>query len=293
MASARRITPLALAATALALLAAACGGDDSKATSSATATASSPAPAVDEAPLKAVREGLDALNRGEIDTAFTYLSQEARKEISLDTAKAVLNGLRTAGLPLSVSIDRVGEQKVAGDSAEIELSLTVKIGETTVPVEDEAILVRENGAWKISDHFLQTALAAVGLAEPLAAGPRELDADGCAIGDPMDGVYAALRLKILDPCISVVGTVRDDINHALDGDITFGLYLEGDDLRLVNDVNKSNYDGALHIEIVPLDQERVAEPKPGDRIRVTGPWVTDLPHGHNEIHPALVIEPAP
>src|SRR3990172_5028202 len=105
MASARWITLPALAAAALALAlvaAAACGGgDDSK--------ASSPAPAVDEAPLKAVREGLDALNRGEIDTAFTYLSQEARKEISLDTAKAVLNGLRTAGLPLSVSIDRVGE----------------------------------------------------------------------------------------------------------------------------------------------------------------------------------------
>ncbi len=292
---------LALAVAAFALLAAAAcgGGDDSKATSSpATSTAPasatvSPSPVADQGPLEALHSGLDALNRGDVDGAFAYLSKEARQQVSLATARTVINGLRTSGLDLSVTIDKVRAQAVTGDTAEIELSLIVKIGENSVPLDDSASLVREDGQWRISDHFLQTALAAVGLAKPLTAGPRELDADGCAKGDPMNGVYAAARLKILDSCITVVGTVRDDIEHAQDGDITFGLYLSGDDLRLLNEVNKSNYDGALHIEIVPLDQERLKEPKPGDRIRVTGPWVTDTVHGHNEIHPAFVIEPAP
>ena len=113
---------------------------------------------------------------------------------------------------------------------------------------------------------------------------------GLLLNHTMEGVYAPRRLQVLDPCLTVEGTVRDDIQKAEDGDITFGLYLSEADQRLINDVNRANYDSALHIEIVPEDQPLVLPPKPGDKIRITGPWVTDTAHGHNEIHPAFKIE---
>ena len=274
-------------------IAGACGGgSDNEASPNGSGATASASPA-DQAPLDVVRATLDELNRGDVDAGYANLSSEARKEVSLEDVRRVINGLRSAGVSLTVTIDRVGNQEIAGDFAEIDLTLSVQLGETKVPVDDTSSLVREDGAWKISDHFIQTALTAVGLATPLSQGPRRLDDNGCATGDPMQGVYAPSRLKILDPCLTVTGTVRNDIVNAQDGDITFGLYLsDADKQRLVNDVNIANYDGALHIEIVPQDQARVATPKPGDRVTVTGPWVTDLAHGHNEIHPAFKIEPA-
>ena len=122
---------------------------------------------------------------------------------------------------------------------------------------------------------------------------RKLTPEGCAQGDPFEGVYLPERFEILDPCVSVTGRVRDDINDADDGDVTFGLYLPEDKMWMVNDVNRAHYDGALHIEIVPMDQPRVHTPKPGQIVKVTGPHVTDLPHGHNEIHPAYRVEVLP
>ena len=297
---------LACACLALAGLAACSSSDNSNSSGSPSAGASraastsasaSPAgsstPLVETEPLKVVRATLEEINNNDLDTAYSNLSQEARKEVSLDDAKRVLDGLKTSGITFSVDIDKVSDQAINGDFAEIGLTLRVHLGETNIPVEDASSLVREDGAWKISDHFLQTALAAVGLAKPIGQGPRVLDSRGCAVGDPMEGVYAPKRLQVLDPCITVTGTVRNDITNAEDGDITFGLYLSDADKRLINDVNVSNYDSALHIEIVPEDQALVATPQPGQKVRITGPWVTDLAHGHNEIHPAFKIEVLP
>src|SRR5207245_8893137 len=112
--------------------------------------------------------------------------------------------------------------------------------------------------------------------------PRAPDANGGATADPMAGVYAPNRLQPLDPCLTVTGTVRDDINKAEDGDITFGLYLSDEDQRLINDVNRANYDSALHIEIVPEDQRLVPAPKAGHKLRVTAPWLTDPAHTPHE-----------
>ncbi|HJT47422.1 MAG TPA: hypothetical protein VJ729_04510 [Nitrososphaeraceae archaeon] len=41
------------------------------------------------------------------------------------------------------------------------------------------------------------------------------------------------------------------------------------------------------IEIIPKDQKSslLQIPKNGDRIRAYGAWVTDNPHGWNELHP--------
>jgi hypothetical protein len=282
---------LLLACCATFALLAACGGDgEGKATPSPT---SAPARTSDTAglePVDVVRVTLDDINRGDIDAAYPNFSAEARSQVSLDDARRVIKGLQAAGVQFSITIANVGQQTVSGDTAEIELTLDITLSGTKVPIDDAAILVREEGQWKIADHFLQTALTLTGLASPAPLGPRALAENGCAQGDPMEGVYAPRRLQVLDPCLTVEGTVRDDINKAEDGDITFGLYLSDSDQRLINDVNRANYDSALHIEIVPEDQPLVLPPKPGDKIRVTGPWVTDTAHGHNEIHPAYKIE---
>ena len=286
---ARRIL-LACCAT-LALAAAACGGDgDDNQTPSPTTVPARTSDTAGLEPLDVVRVTLDDINRSDIDAAYPNFSAQARKDVSLDEARRLLQGLQASGNKLSITIAQVGEQSVTGDTAEIELTLEVTLNSTKIPIEDAAILVREEGQWKIADHFLQTALSVLGLRSPAPLGPRALDENGCATGDPMEGVYAPKRLQILDPCLTVEGTVRDDINKAEDGDITFGLYLSDEDQRLINDVNRANYDGALHIEIVPEDQALVLPPKPGDKVRITGPWVTDLAHGHNEIHPAFKIE---
>jgi len=289
------VRPLLAIISLLALLAAACGGGNEAQPSSSTASPSpspslSSSPVAESEPLKVVRSALEALSRGDVDSAYANLSKDARQTVGLAQVRAIVNALKSAGTPLSVTIERVGEQAVTGNMAEIEFTLGVQIGQTSVPVDDVASLVREDGQWRIADHFLQTALGAVGLVKP-TPGQRQLDADGCAAADPLLGVYAPARLKVLDPCVTVTGTVRDDITHASDGDITFGLEVSGDDRRLLNEGNIKNQGGTLHIEIVPLDQGRVPAPKPGDRVRVTGPWVTDTVHGHNEIHPAFLIEP--
>jgi len=283
---------LLFACCATLALAAACGGGDEGANQTPSPT-TAPARTSDTAglePVDVVRVTLDDINRADIDAAYPNFSAQARKDVSLDDARRVIKGLQAAGVQFSITIANVGQQTVSGDTAEIELTLEITLSGTKVPIDDAAILVREEGQWKIADHFLQTALTLVGLASPAPIGPRALDTNGCATGDPMEGVYAPRRLQVLDPCLTVEGTVRDDINKAEDGDITFGLYLSEADQRLINDVNRTNYDGALHIEIVPEDQPRVPAPNPGDKIRVTGPWVTDLAHGHNEIHPAYKIE---
>jgi len=287
--TARRLLLLACCAT-LALVAVACGGDGDKATPSPTTAPVRTSDTAGLEPIDVVRVTLDDINRGDIDAAYPNFSSEARSQVSLDDARRVIQGLQAAGIQFSITIANVGEQSITGDTAEIELTLDVTLSGSKVPIDDAAILVREEGQWKIADHFLQTALTLTGLITPAPIGPRALDDNACATGDPMEGVYAPRRLQILDPCLTVEGTVRDDIIKAEDGDITFGLYLSEADQRLINDVNRANYDGALHIEIVPEDQPLVLPPKPGDKVRITGPWVTDTAHGHNEIHPAFKIE---
>ncbi len=289
---------LLLSISVVLVVAVACGGGggsnqslSAQSSSSETAIAS-PTGSAGE-PIEVVRATLDALNRQDVDSAYANLSTDARKDVELERVRTALNALKEAGIAVSITIDKVGDTQISGDMAEIELGLTVKFGESTVPVNDTASLVKEDGQWRISDHFLQTALVAVGQATPAVQGTRRLDANGCDRDDPMTGVYAPSRLQILDACVTVEGVVRNDINKAEDGDITFGLFVSGDDRRLVNDVNIKNYDGALHIEIVPMDQQTVLTPKSGDRVRITGPWVTDLVHGHNEIHPAFRIEIVP
>ena len=91
-----------------------------------------------------------------------------------------------------------------------------------------------------------------------------------------------------------------------DGDVHISLRLDRQDQQLLNDGNRRKHYGTLVVEIVPADQPGchkgehvsygrctgagVRTPRRGERIRVTGPWVLDSPHGWNEIHPAWNID---
>ena len=71
-----------------------------------------------------------------------------------------------------------------------------------------------------------------------------------------------------------------------DGDYQFNLALEQPYKKLLNQVNIKQVNEMLVIEIIPKDQTSslVQIPKNGDTIEAYGAWVTDNPHGWNELH---------
>jgi len=81
------------------------------------------------------------------------------------------------------------------------------------------------------------------------------------------------------------GTKEDD------GDYQFNLFVDQPYKRLLNEQNNKQVNGMLVIEIIPKDQgsHLIQVPKNGDRIEAYGAWVTDNPHGWNEIHQAWIV----
>jgi hypothetical protein len=244
-----------------------------------------------EAPEEVVRQILNAVNNKDVDAAYNRLSSEARKTISRDQV-ARLELFSSFG-GFQASLDEIDDESVNGDQAEIELSLSIRFRGRELAQKDVAFLVIEDGAWKLADHFLQTLETASGIAPAPTIGPRVFGPDGCVKGDVMAGVWLPSRLKILDPCVTVEGTVvavQLPAQGEGDGDFTFDMRVSASDERLLNDVDKQRRNDTLHIEVVPADQGRISAPQAGQRVRVQGAWVTDTAHGHNEIHPAWNLE---
>lgn len=280
----------------------ACSGGSGNNTRTAAPAATGPAgsgasaTAVADDVLGSFKALLEAINRRDSAAVYDGLSTEARKSMSSDDVVALVNTVSGADAKFSVELQKVNDTTVNGDQAQIGMTLAVHYQGKEYPLTEVAFLVREDGRWRLSDHFLQTALAAAGRGAPPAQ-PRVIGADGCAQGDVLDGVYLPSRLKVLEPCVTIEAVVREVEPTAEgegDGDLSFNVELQPSDERLLNDGNRQNMHGWLHLEIVPLDQPRLPAPKPGDRIRATGPWVTDTVHGHNEIHPVwslTVLQP--
>jgi hypothetical protein len=144
----------------------------------------------------------------------------------------------------------------------------------------------------------------------------ETDATAAKVcrSNPHAGVHQPLRLKILKPCATFVGTVvsAPDLEGG-DGDITFNVRPDPGYKWMLNAQNRS--DGGLHIEIVPMDQPGCEPGEPIIRkgftnmgvcsgadvmspplvahVRVIGPYVHDNWSGPNEIHPAWNVELVP
>jgi hypothetical protein len=116
---------------------------------------------------------------------------------------------------------------------------------------------------------------------------------------PTNNVFAATwspsRLRIVNTCAAVVGTVGEEIDFNADGDFSFGLVVNGSYSGLLSLADNTLEGGELHIEVVPADQHRVLDPLggglcPGDVVRITGVLVIDTDHGMgSEIHPAMTI----
>ena len=127
-------------------------------------------------------------------------------------------------------------------------------------------------------------------------------AQGC-LQDPMLHVYNPDRLRVLNPCVTVSGTV-ELIRSEADGDYHVRVQLDAGQLcggqNCLDAANLSQQGGDLVVEpvcehsITQTDavaacsgyHNTLAVPPVGTHTTVTGPWVLDQDHGWNEIHPA-------
>ena len=117
-------------------------------------------------------------------------------------------------------------------------------------------------------------------------------------------VYNPGRLQVLDPCISVTGTV-EEIRKEADGDVHILFRLDQQFESLLNEMNVSRQHGDLVLEPICQGKVRQAdaaepcsqypgpyfEPEIGQRYLVSGAYVHDADHGWNELHPVTSMQP--
>ena len=135
-----------------------------------------------------------------------------------------------------------------------------------------------------------------------AAAPSGPTASSC-VPNPMEHVYNPDRLRVLNPCVTVSGTIAL-VRSEADGDFHVRMALDPGQLcagqDCLNDINRSQQAGDLIVE--PVCEHSITQadampacsgyhnplviPPVGTHTTVTGPWVLDLDHGWNEIHPA-------
>ena len=131
----------------------------------------------------------------------------------------------------------------------------------------------------------------------------------CHAGAPEAGVWQPDRLRVLKPCQEAAGVVVQVIREP-DGDHHLWFHVDTGYESLLNAENHFQARPAMLAEITPdcpletnpPSADRAAQcpptnleiPGPGDHIDVYGPWVMDLDHGWNEIHPvdSIVISDA-
>jgi len=116
-----------------------------------------------------------------------------------------------------------------------------------------------------------------------------------------DHVYHPDRLKVVDKCKTVSGTV-ESVRYEADGDTHIRLRVA--DPSLVNQSNIEHQHGDLVLE--QICQRRVTQedaidsckgvphnqdiPHVGDHVTVTGSYVLDQAHGWMEIHPVTSLQ---
>ncbi len=117
-------------------------------------------------------------------------------------------------------------------------------------------------------------------------------------------VYNPGRLQVLDPCISVTGTV-EEVRKEADGDVHILFRLDQQFESLLNEKNISRQHGDLILEPICQGKVRQAdaeescsgyngpyfEPQIGQRYLVSGAYVHDADHGWNELHPVTSMQP--
>jgi hypothetical protein len=117
-------------------------------------------------------------------------------------------------------------------------------------------------------------------------------------------VYHPYRLKVINPCILVTGTIQEK-RYEKDGDIHVLVRLDPRYDSLLNRLNVADERGDLVVEpvcehaVTQADAvaacrgyaSDIAVPSPGTRVRVEGSYVLDQDHGWMEIHPVTSLAP--
>jgi len=131
--------------------------------------------------------------------------------------------------------------------------------------------------------------------------PSPAAASRCS-ADKLVHVYHPDRLRVLVPCVTVTGVI-DLITPQPDGDFHVRLHLDAGQTcagqQCLDADNVSGQGGDLLLEPVCMHDVTQADavdacvgyhnslvvPPPGTHIAATGPFVVDVDHGWNEIHP--------
>jgi hypothetical protein len=138
------------------------------------------------------------------------------------------------------------------------------------------------GAVGAVSSLLGVVLAAGAILGEPEAGPR------CQ-SDPLHAVYKPSRLKILERCAHVSGTVMA-YRKEHDGDYHVSMVM--DRPGWTNSLNNERQHGYTVVEFVPL-MPKPARLKVGQRLKLTGTKVLDLQHGDHkttgwvEMHPVF------
>jgi len=108
-------------------------------------------------------------------------------------------------------------------------------------------------------------------------------------------------VDVVEECTAVEGRVASS-SRAMDGDLYFTL--DPEQKSVLNLFNVMNGRGKLAVEVIcehaaanTTDQgacgafhSQITIPRVGDRVRVTGAYVTDRHYGWREVHPVTRIE---
>ena len=114
-------------------------------------------------------------------------------------------------------------------------------------------------------------------------------------------IHEKERLRVIEDCTAAEGRVVS-LHRASDGDLHIGLKPE--DKSILNLINVVHARGQLVVEIIcehtPDDADdkaacgnyhpQITIPNVGDKVRITGAYVTDRDNSWNEIHPVTRIE---
>ena len=135
-----------------------CSSDSTPSANTNTPSSSRPDPEPD------LHTILDRLNSSDIQGFYNSLSADRRQSTTVQAIQHALDNVRrlVGGMP-KLQIQEITAKRVTGDNAEVDATLNVVLPSGNIPVTDTAILKWEDGSWHLADHFLDQALAVLGI----------------------------------------------------------------------------------------------------------------------------------